>query len=237
MNIVKWTPFRELEDMQTRLNRFFGDAPMRTFEADAPFFADWAPPVDVEETDKEYLIKAELPDIAKENVKVEMLDGVLTIEGERKREKEEKDKKFLKVERLYGKFVRQFALPAEVEAAKIQAEFKDGVLNVHLPKTAAAKPTAIDVMVHCGDSGGPRPGAAPPFLYGRQCCLPEALVEGTVRRRYRPGPRDLGPASRAGRERRRSPPFAQRDDRAPRRRRARLQNHRESPLPRLLGER
>jgi HSP20 family protein len=77
-----------------------------------------------------------------------MLDGVLTIEGERKREKEEKDKKFLKVERLYGKFVRQFALPAEVEAAKIQAEFKDGVLNVHLPKTAAAKPKAIEVKVH-----------------------------------------------------------------------------------------
>src|SRR5262245_12176292 len=148
MNIVKWTPFRELEDMQTRLNRFFGDAPMRTFEADAPFFADWVPPVDVEETDKEYLIKAELPEIAKENVKVEMLDGVLTIEGERKREKEEKDKKFLKVERLYGKFVRQFALPAEVDAVKIQAEFKDGVLNVHLPKTAAAKPKAIEVKVH-----------------------------------------------------------------------------------------
>jgi HSP20 family protein len=148
MNIVKWTPFRELEDMQTRLNRFFGDAPMRTFEADAPFFADWAPPVDVEETDKEYLIKAELPEIAKENVKVEMLDGVLTIEGERKQEKEETNKKFLKVERLYGKFVRQFALPAEVEAARIQAEFKDGVLNVHLPKTAAAKPKAIEVKVH-----------------------------------------------------------------------------------------
>ena len=91
---MKWTPFRELEDMQTRLNRFFGDAPLRTFEADAPFFADWAPPVDVEETDKEYLIKAELPDIPKENVKVEMLDGVLTIEGERKLEKEEKGRKF-----------------------------------------------------------------------------------------------------------------------------------------------
>ena len=81
MNIVKWTPYRELEDMQTRLNRFFGDAPLRTFEANPPFFADWAPPVDVEETDKEYLIKAELPDMPKENVKVEMLDGVLTIEG------------------------------------------------------------------------------------------------------------------------------------------------------------
>jgi len=148
MNIVKWTPFRELENMQTRLNRFFGDAPLRTFEADPPFFADWAPPVDVEETDKEYLIKAELPDIAKENVKVEMLDGVLTIEGERKLEKEEKGRKFHKVERSYGKFIRQFALPAEVDAPKIQAEFKDGMLNVHLPKTAIATPKAIEVKVH-----------------------------------------------------------------------------------------
>src|ERR1043166_7346888 len=147
MNIVKWTPFRELEDMQTRSNRFFGDAPMRALEGDGLFFADWAPVVDIEETDREYLIKAELPDVAKENVKVQMIDSVLTIEGERKREKEEKGKKFHKVERSYGKFVRQFALPAEVEAAKIQAEFKDGLLNVHLPKTTAAKPKAIEVKV------------------------------------------------------------------------------------------
>ena len=148
MNIVKWTPYRELEDMQTRLNRFFGDAPLRTFEDNSLFFAEWTPVVDIEETEKEYLIKAELPDVPKENVKVEMLDGVLTIEGERKRETEEKGKKFHKVERSYGKFVRQFALPVEVEAANIQAEFKDGMLNVHLPKTAAAKPKAIEVKVH-----------------------------------------------------------------------------------------
>ncbi|HYM22879.1 MAG TPA: Hsp20/alpha crystallin family protein [Vicinamibacterales bacterium] len=147
MNIVKWTPFRELEDISTRLNRFFNETPVRTTDGNGFFFADWAPPVDIEETDKEYLIKAELPGIAKENVKVEMLDGVLTIEGERKTEREEKGKKVHKVERSYGKFVRQFALPNEVEAARIQAEFKDGMLNVHLPKTAAAKPKAIEVKV------------------------------------------------------------------------------------------
>src|ERR1043166_4637151 len=121
MNIVKWTPFRELEDMQTRSNRFFGDAPMRALEGDGLFFADWAPVVDIEETDREYLIKAELPDVAKENVKVQMIDSVLTIEGERKREKE--------------------------EAAKIQAEFRAALLNVPLPKTTAAKPKAIEVKV------------------------------------------------------------------------------------------
>ena len=147
MNIVKWSPFRELEEIQGRLNRLFDETPLRPREGDGLFFAEWAPAVDIEETDKEYLIKAELPEVAKENVKVETLDGVLTIEGERKREKEEKGKKLHRVERSYGKFVRQFALPIEVEATKIQAEFKGGMLTVHLPKNAAAKPKAIDVKV------------------------------------------------------------------------------------------
>jgi HSP20 family protein len=147
MNIVKWNPFRELEDIQTRLNRVFNEAPVRRTEGDGLFFADWAPAVDIQETDKEYLIKAELPEIKKEDVKVEVLDGVLTIEGERTQEKEEKGKKFHKVERAYGKFVRQFALPKEVEASRVQADFKDGMLNVHLPKSAAAKPTTVEVKV------------------------------------------------------------------------------------------
>ena len=128
MNLVKWNPFRELEDIQTRLNRFFSDTPLRRTEGDGLCFADWAPPVDIQETDKEYVIKAELPEIRREDVKVEMLDGVLTIEGERKQEKEEKGKKFHKVERSYGKFVRQFVLPTEVDTTKVQAEFKDGML-------------------------------------------------------------------------------------------------------------
>src|SRR6185436_8176461 len=82
MNLVKWSPFREIEDMQTRLNRLFTETMPRRVEPDGVFFADWAPPVDVQETATEYLIKAELPEIKKEDVKVEMLDGVLTIEGE-----------------------------------------------------------------------------------------------------------------------------------------------------------
>jgi HSP20 family protein len=147
MNIVKWNPFRELEDIQTRLNRVFGELPARVFPEDTPFFAKWAPAVDIQETEKEYLIKAELPEVNKEKVKVEVLDGTLTIEGERNMEKEEKGKKFHKVERAYGKFMRQFALPPEVETAKLEAEFKDGVLNVHLPKAVVAKPKAIEVKV------------------------------------------------------------------------------------------
>ncbi len=147
MNVVKWNPFRELEDIQTRLNRMFTDVPSRRPDEDALFFADWVPAVDIQETENAYVIKAELPEISKEDVKVEMLDGVLTIEGERRQEKEEKGKKFHKVERSYGKFMRRFALPTEIDATKVQAEFKDGVLNVELPKTAAAKPKAIEVKV------------------------------------------------------------------------------------------
>jgi HSP20 family protein len=121
--------------------------PSRRHEGDGLFFADWVPPIDVQETDKEYLLNVELPGIKKEDVKVEVLEGVLTIEGERKQEKEEKGKRFHKVERTYGKFVRQFTLPTEVAADKVEAAFKDGMLNVHLPKTAVTKPTSVEVKV------------------------------------------------------------------------------------------
>lgn len=147
MSLVRWNPFRELEDMQSRLNRLFGDAPFPRMGEDGMSFSGWSPAVDVQETDKEYLIKADLPDVKKEDVKVELLDGALTIEGERQQEKEEKGKKFHKIEREYGKFLRRFALPSEVDRSKVQAEFKNGVLNVHLPKSATAKPTAVEVKV------------------------------------------------------------------------------------------
>ena len=147
MNIVRWNPFRELEDIQTRLNRLVDEPPARRMKEDGLFFADWTPVVDVHEGEKEYLIKVELPEIKKDDVKIEVVDGVLTIKGERKQEKEENGTRFHKVERAYGKFVRQFALPPEVEATTVQAEFKDGMLNVHLPKTVEVKPKAIEVKV------------------------------------------------------------------------------------------
>lgn len=146
MALVKWNPFLELEDMQSRLNRIFGDESLRR-QNEAPFFTDWAPAVDVQETDKEYLVKADLPDVKKEDVRVEFEDGVLTVEGERKQEKEEKGKKFHRVERAYGKFVRRFSLPSGVDGANVKAEFKDGVLNVHLPKSEAVRPKSIEVKV------------------------------------------------------------------------------------------
>ena len=148
MNIVRWDPFRDFEDMSARLARFFNQPSLRrAVDDDGAFFADWAPAVDVQETDKEYIVKADLPDVRKEDVKVGIENGVLTLEGERKQEKEEKNKRFHRVERVYGKFVRRLALPMEIDAQKVAAEFKDGVLNVKMPKTESAKPRAIDVKV------------------------------------------------------------------------------------------
>jgi HSP20 family protein len=103
--------------------------------------------VDISETEGEYQIKAEIPDVKKEDVNVTVEDGVLTILGERKHEKEEKGKKYHRIERSYGSFVRTFSLPDVIEEEKVKAEFKDGVLNLHLPKSEKAKPKAIEVKV------------------------------------------------------------------------------------------
>lgn len=141
MNIIRWNPFRELAEMEGRLNRFA--AP----EASPLTFGDWAPAVDVRETETAYVVTADLPDVRKEEVKVTFHEGVLSLEGERKLEREEKGDTFHRVERGYGTFVRRFALPAEVDANGVTAEFKNGVLNVRVPKTVNVKPKAIEVKV------------------------------------------------------------------------------------------
>ena len=108
---------------------------------------EWTPLADITEDDREYVIKAELPELRKEDVKVTVENGVLTISGERKFEKEEKKKKYHRVERGYGSFVRTFALPEDADADKVKAVFKQGMLEVHLPKNEKAKPKQIEVQV------------------------------------------------------------------------------------------
>lgn len=147
-SLVRWDPFRELEEMSERFNRMFGrPVAWRENGKERLTVADWIPTVDISESDTEYLIKAELPEVKKEDVTVSLEDGVLTIQGERKQEKEEKGKKFHRVERSYGSFVRSFTLPDRVDDVRVKAEFKDGVLNLHLPKSEKAKPKAIEVKV------------------------------------------------------------------------------------------
>jgi HSP20 family protein len=138
--------FREMEEMSDRLNRYFGTW-TRPFEKEVLKVADWTPVVDIEETEKFYLVKAELPEIPKEQVKVYVENRVLTIEGERKQEKEEKGKKFHRIERSYGTFLRTFTVPEDADPLKISAEFKEGVLRVFLPKMEKALTKAIEVKL------------------------------------------------------------------------------------------
>lgn len=145
MAIIKWEPLREIEDMFDRYTKAMGWPSIRGQELVTT--GDWSPRVDITETDAEFIVKAEIPEVKKEDVKVTVENGVLTIQGERKQEKEEKGKRFHRVERYYGTFVRSFTLPDNVDGAKIKATFKDGMLNLQLPKTAESKPKAIEVKV------------------------------------------------------------------------------------------
>lgn len=147
--LTRWEPLKEMEELQNRLSRFFGLTPSRLANASQEFMtvAEWAPSVNISEDEKEWLVKADLPEVKKEDVKVTVENGVLSITGERKFEKEEKDKKFHRIERSYGNFFRSFTLPDGADGGKVSAEFKDGVLKVHLPKNEKAKPKAIEVKV------------------------------------------------------------------------------------------
>ncbi len=147
--LTRWEPLHELDELQNRLSTLFGRAPVKKSEGgrEAMRVAQWAPLVDISEDEKEYLIKAELPEVKKDEVKVSVQNDVLSITGERKYEKEEKTKKVHRVERAYGSFARTFTVPEDADAEQVAAEFRDGILQVHLPKTEKAKPKSIDVKI------------------------------------------------------------------------------------------
>ncbi len=147
MSLVRWEPFGAVDEMFNRFPSFFGGRwPRFTAETESKF--DWAPSVDISETGEEYLIRASLPAVKKEEVQVTVEDGMLTLSGERRQKEEQKDEKFHKVETYYGSFSRSFALPDAVDEAAIRAESKDGVLTIHVPKTKVEtkKPTTIKVQ-------------------------------------------------------------------------------------------
>ncbi|MCS6291814.1 MAG: Hsp20/alpha crystallin family protein [Nitrospira sp.] len=145
--LMRWDPFRELEEMSDRLNRMVVRPATKTNGKEALTVADWMPTVDISETAGEYVIQAELPEVKKDDVKVTLEEGVLTIQGQRRQEKDEKTTKYHRIERSYGTFVRSFSLPDQVNESGVKAEFKDGVLNLHIPKSEKAKPRAIEVKV------------------------------------------------------------------------------------------
>jgi HSP20 family protein len=149
MSIVRWDPFRELEEMSNRLNSLFGRSSLATRSGnDTMTTFDWAPSVDISETPEAFIVKAELPEVKKDDVKISVDDGMLRIEGERKQEKEEKNKKFHRIERSYGTFLRTFSLPDNIDETKIQAEFKDGMLSVSLPKSPKPAQQSVQIKVH-----------------------------------------------------------------------------------------
>lgn len=152
MSLVQWDPFRELDELGDRLSQLFrgGTQPRgrRGEGRESIMMPDWVPPVDITETSSEYQLKVDLPEVSKENVRINVESGQLRIEGERREEKEEKDKRVHRVERYHGSFLRTFALPQDVDDTKVSAEFKDGVLCVHLPKSEKAQQAMRQIPIN-----------------------------------------------------------------------------------------
>jgi HSP20 family protein len=143
MNITRWEPFREFDAFFDQYPSLFSRALRRNDELGS----NWKPLADLTENDKEFLIKAQLPEVKKEDIKVSVEDGVITISGERKQEKETKNESEIRTESFYGTFSRSFSLPDNVDTKAIRAETKDGVLRVHVPKTESTKTKPVQIEV------------------------------------------------------------------------------------------
>ena len=147
--ITRWNdPFRELESFRNQMNRLFGDVfPAGRTGDEAPSLAAWAPPVDISETPDQLVFQVELPGFSHDDLRLRAENGVLTLEGERKFEKETEKKAYHRVERAYGRFVRAFSLPVNVDPEKINASLVDGILTVELQKREEAKPKSIPIGI------------------------------------------------------------------------------------------
>lgn len=144
MSIVSWTPFRDMEYLFNRGRNRMSDSGNGDITAGS---MDWRPVADISETDKEYLIKAELPEVNREDVHVAVENGRITISGERSMDKEEKDATQHRIESFYGTFSRSFALPSDVNEESITAKSRNGVLKVHLPKMKVSEPRPVEISV------------------------------------------------------------------------------------------
>ena len=145
---TRWNPFKDRDDLESRVATLLAAREATANRGkEALTVAQWSPLVDITEEEKEYLIKAELPDMKTEDVRLTVENGVLTISGERKFEKEEKGRKYHRIERAYGSFVRSFSLSEDADGNNVTANFKDGVLQVHLPKSVKAKQKAMEIKI------------------------------------------------------------------------------------------
>jgi HSP20 family protein len=146
MRLMQWSPGRDFVQLQDRINRLFSDASSRGGEEGLLNQGSWIPPVDIyQNANHEIVLKAELPDMKREDIQVTVDENTLTIQGEKKLTNEVKDDQFQRIERCYGSFSRSFSLPPNVDASKLSAEYKNGVLTVKIPLRDEAKPRQIEV--------------------------------------------------------------------------------------------
>ena len=152
--LTRWYPMQDVDDVQRRLSSLLDWSPSLFHRGNLVpgdeniTVSEWSPLVDIAEDEKEYLIKVELPEVQKDDVKVTVENGTLTLRGERKAEKEEKGRKFHRMERFYGRFERSFSIPDDADGSNVKAEYKDGVLRVHLAKSEKAAPKQIEIKVN-----------------------------------------------------------------------------------------
>lgn len=149
MAIVRWDPFREFAQLQEQLNRAFSNAYSRGGSDEGLMASgEWMPPVDIYQNgDQELVLKAELPDMKRDDIEITVDNGTLTLRGEKKFDGDLKEEQFHRIERRYGSFSRSFSLPPTVDAGKVAAEYKNGVLTIKLPLREEAKPRQIKVDV------------------------------------------------------------------------------------------
>jgi len=141
MSLIRWNPYQNLVSLPAEINRFFNDFGVDAWDTDTV----WSPAVDITETEDGFEVKAEIPGMNKDEIKINYEDDMLTLSGERNQEKEEKNKNFHRIERRYGKFQRSFCLPNHIKADAIKANYKNGVLTVNIPKSEDAKPKEIAI--------------------------------------------------------------------------------------------
>ena len=152
MTLVRFDPFRELDRLQSEMNRLFegysqtGDRPTEARGAGALSRA-WAPVVDIAENENEIVLRAELPGMKQEDIDIELTGDTLTLRGERRFEDEERRDNFVRVERSYGRFQRAFTLGVPVQHDQVRASYRDGILEIHLPKSEETKPRKVQVSV------------------------------------------------------------------------------------------
>jgi HSP20 family protein len=141
-----WSPFKELEDLSRRMEDFFKPL-LPVFRREPGEEKMWSPAIEMFEEEDKFIVKAELPEVKKEDIEISLVDSTLAIKGERKAEKETKESNYYCCERYYGNFYRQITLPPNVDPKKIEANQKNGVLEIKLPKTEATKTQKIDIRV------------------------------------------------------------------------------------------